>query len=309
MLHPMILLVVFIFGTVIGSFLNVVIYRTPVILLALWPEEEEDLEIPAGFLQRFVFACRYLGWDLWWSIAYLFKDIWQEAKHVLKGISFPASHCGNCQTPIAWYDNLPVLSWFILGGRCRHCQQAYSARYPLIEFLSGLLFVYVYWLKGPGLDFALWSLVVAGLWAIFWIDIDTQFVFNVMTYPSIFLGILYNGTNANLKWSLAGGLIAWLLFESVMFLSLWLLGKEGMGGGDVKLAILIGVWLGPAQLMVALSLAFVIGTLIGIMLLLRQGQSKPFPFGPFLVMGMLFAMSVGDRLWSWYIDKSIWYLS
>ncbi|MEZ0369682.1 MAG: A24 family peptidase, partial [Candidatus Sericytochromatia bacterium] len=144
------------------------------------------------------------------------------------------------------------------------------------------------------------------LWAMLWIDLDTQFIFNVMTYPSIFLGILYNGSKGNLKWSLAGGLLAWCLFEAIVFLGIWLLQKEGMGGGDVKLAVLLGIWLGPARLMVALGLAFVTGSLVGLLLLAIYRQSRPFPFGPFLVLGGLASLSVGDSLLSWYIDKSFW---
>jgi len=164
--------------------------------------------------------------------------------------------------------------------------------------------IYTLWLYGPSIDFLYWSLIVSGLWAIFWIDFDTQFVFNVMTYPSILLGILYNGTKVSLIWSLTVFLLAWFIFELIMFMSIWLLKKEGMGGGDVKLAIVIGVWLGPAHLLVALALAFFVGTLAGILLLVSRRQSQPFPFGPFLVLGMLLSMAVGDQLWTWYIGKS-----
>ncbi len=298
---------IFVVGALIGSFLNVVIYRTPVILLAGAEDEiNEEPTIPATFGSRLKWTLNYFWEDFSYSVSYLFKDFWVESGAVLKGLSFPGSHCGNCQNSVAWYDNLPVISWFILAGRCRHCHEPYSFRYPLIEALTGLLFVYVFWLKGPSLDLFAWLFWAAALWAVFWIDVDTQFVFNVMTYPSIFLGILYNGSKGNLKWSLAGGLLAWCLFEAIALLSVLLLKKEGMGGGDVKLAMLLGVWLEPKLLMISLMLAFVTGSLAGLALVAIRRQSQPFPFGPFLVLGGLVALSVGDSLWAWYIDKSIW---
>ncbi len=297
----------FVFGALIGSFLNVVIYRTPVILLAGWAEEDEEPEspeIPDALLPRVWFTLKYFFSDVLYTLLYPFKDFWVEAFHVLKGISFPGSRCGHCQKDIAWYDNLPILSWFLLGGRCRHCKASYSFRYPLIEALTGLLFVYTYFLYPQWSDLLFWLPLVSLIWAIFWIDLDTQFVFNVMTYPSIFLGILYNGSKANLGWALIGGLIAWCFFEGVSLLSLLLLKKQGMGGGDIKLAVLMGVWLGPEQLLVALAIAFVTGSIMGVVLMMRQGESKPFPFGPFLVVGMLLSMAFGEHLWAWYIGKS-----
>lgn len=301
---------VFLFGSIVGSFLNVVIFRAPQILLSEWekeehPEEEEDLEIPDTFFQRLVFALRYIWTDLILSLAYIFQDFFKESYLIFKGISFPASHCGHCQKNISWYDNLPIISWFILKGKCRNCHHPYRFRYPLVELLTGLLFVFMLYIKGPEASFLFFLALVSILWCIFWIDLDTQFVFNVMTYPSILLGILYNVSIGNLKWSLVGGLIAWIMFESIMFLSICLLQKEGMGGGDVKLAIMLGIWLGPVQLMVALGIAFVLGTLVGVGLVLIKKESKPFPFGPFLVIGALVSIAVGEQLWTWYISKSI----
>lgn len=300
----------FIAGSMIGSFLNVVIFRTPQLLLAT-PEltelaSDEDYHIPEQWQKRFVWGLDYIFSDLVYSLLYIKDDFFKEFKTVFKGLSFPASHCGNCQSTIAWYDNLPVLSWFILGGKCRKCHQAYSFRYPLIEILTGILFVYTFYLKGLTIDLIFFLIFVSTVWSMFWIDLDTQFIFNVMTYPSIFLGILYNGTNGNLKWSFIGALIAWCLFEFVMLFSIWFLQKEGMGGGDVKLAILIGVWLGPVLLMSTLMMAFIAGSIVGVFLMAIRRESRPFPFGPFLIAGSLVSMSVGNNLWTWYIDKSMW---
>ncbi|MBF2052153.1 MAG: prepilin peptidase [Candidatus Sericytochromatia bacterium] len=300
-------LFVALFGLVIGSFLNVVIFRTPAILLADCTEEEleEEQSIPDAFFARVVWALRYVLSDIWFSVAYCFKDFWQESVLVLKGIAFPASHCGHCQQPVRWYDNLPVLSWFWLRGKCRHCQQAFSFRYPLIEALTASLFCYAFWLTGMSPELPLSLFLVAVLWTIFWIDLDTQFIFNVMTYPSILIAILYNAYQGTLFLALATGLGVWALFELIMLLSIIFLRKEGMGGGDVKLAILLGIWLGPSKLVVALALAFTLGALAGLGLLLVSRQSKPFPFGPFLVLGALVSWGVGDGVWTWYINKSI----
>lgn len=300
-------LFVALFGLIIGSFLNVVIFRTPAILLAGCTEEEldEDPEIPAAFFSRSLWAARYVLTDIWFSLAYCFKDFWQESALVLKGIAFPPSHCGQCQQPVRWYDNLPVISWFWLRGKCRHCQTPFSFRYPLIEALTALLFCYALWLSGPGPALPLALFLVAVLWSIFWIDLDTQFIFNVMTYPSILITILYNAYQGTLFLAVATGLGVWALFELIMLLSILFLRKEGMGGGDVKLAILLGIWLGPAKLVVALAFAFTLGALAGIALLLVNRHSKPFPFGPFLVLGALVSWGVGDGVWTWYINKSI----
>lgn len=305
MTHPLIWYgLIFVLGTMIGSFLNVVIYRTPALLLALPAEEEEEIEIPTRWGARFLFSGAYVMEQLKYDLLYLFGDLWRESWIVLKGLSFPGSHCGHCQQDIAWYDNLPVLSWFILGGKCRHCKQSYSIRYASIEFLTGLLFLAVFAHYGLSAEMGVMLILVSILWAILWIDFDTQFIFNVMTYPSIFLGLLYNGSKGNLHESLLGGVLAWLLFELVMFFSIWVLQKEGMGGGDVKLAVLLGVWLGPPLMLVALFLAFTVGSLAGITLLVFRRQSRPFPFGPFMVLGALASLSFGDGLWSWYINKS-----
>lgn len=295
------------FGLVIGSFLNVVIYRTPAILLAGYAEEEldEDVQIPAPFFERSIWALRYVLSDIWFSLLYGVQDFWTESYQVLKGLAFPPSHCGQCQQPVSWYDNLPVLSWFILKGKCRHCRADFSFRYPLIEALTAALFCYALWLSAFGWELLFSLGLVSVLWSIFWIDLDTQFIFNVMTYPSIFVTILYNAYQGTFFSAVATGFAVWAVFELMMLLSICFLRKEGMGGGDVKLAILLAVWLGPAKLMVALALAFTLGAVAGIGLLLVNRQSKPFPFGPFLVLGGLVAWGVGDGIWTWYINKSI----
>lgn len=296
---------VFILGTLIGSFLNVVIYRLPQTLLAQaeWDDSEEEIEIPASFGHRFIWGLKYVASDIGWAGVYLFKEFPKEFWQSLKSISFPASQCPSCKHAIAWYDNLPVLSWFVLGGKCRICKTHFSFRYPLNEFICGLLFLYVYGMTGLNADFLLWAGFVAVLWVIFWIDLDHQFIFNVITYPSIFIGIVYNVTKGMTSQTTWGVLIGFALFEALIFLSIVLLGKEGMGGGDVRLVMMLGAWLGPVRLLSALALAFILGSAVGIVLLLRQRESVPFSFGPALVLGGLISMRLGEKLWTWYINS------
>ena len=126
---------VFILGTMIGSFLNVVIYRLPQALLSQEElneiENEDESEIPQVFGARFVWGLKYVAWDIGWILVYLFKELPHEMGLTLKSISFPASQCSTCNQKIAWYDNIPIVSWFILQEKCRKCKTAFSFRYPL----------------------------------------------------------------------------------------------------------------------------------------------------------------------------------
>lgn len=297
----------FVYGTLIGSFLNVVIYRTPSALLPLYTDgdetEDESVEIPTQLWPRLRFASSYVWQDLLWNLDYLLKQLGPEMLLLVRKLSHPGSHCGHCKTPVAAYDNLPVVSWFILKGRCRHCQQPFSFRYPFIEILTGLLFVYVWHTFGWSAETLWWLGFSSILWAIFWIDFDQQFIFNVMTYPSILAGIVYNGTKGSPEIAFWGILAAFLSFELIILLSLVILQKEGMGGGDIKLAMVLGAWLGPSQLLVALAIAFTLGSVVGGALLITRKSSRPFPFGPFLVVGGLLTMSIGENLWAWYINS------
>ena len=296
---------IFISGTVIGSFLNVVIYRLPAALLNQDPEDNETPEetIPSTFLKRMIWGLKYLGSDILWMFLYIVQDFPSELLLGLKTISYPPSHCGKCQKTILWYDNIPVLSWLLLRGKCRNCSAPYSVRYSVNEFLCGCLFLSVFTLTGWQFDLLYLLFLTAALWVIFWIDLDHQFIFNVTSYPSILLGIIYNASKGSLYQSLWGILIGFLVFELIVVMSIILLQKEGMGGGDIRLAMTLGAWLGPSQLIVALAIAFVIGAIVGLILVMYKGESKPFSFGPALVIGGFLSMHIGENLWTWYINS------
>jgi leader peptidase (prepilin peptidase)/N-methyltransferase len=298
-------LLIFISGAMLGSFLNVVIYRLPKTLLTLHPEEEdEEAEaLPPHVLRRLLWSLQYVGADILWMLLYLVREFPGELFVSIKAISYPPSSCGNCQKPIAWYDNLPILGWFLLRGKCRKCQVPYSFRYPFNEFLCGCLFISIFMLTGWHSDLVFLLIFACLLWVIFWIDLDHQFIFNVTSYPSIFLGIIYNASKGSLTHALWGILTGLLVFELIVIVSIVVLQKEGMGGGDIRLAMALGAWLGPQKLTVALALAFIIGSIVGLCLLMLKKESKPFSFGPALVTGGLLSMHIGENLWTWYINS------
>lgn len=303
---------IFWFGAMVGSFLNVVIYRLPVAMLALWPDENEtpassEDEIPADWGGRFRYAFQYWLSDTWWSLAYCWSEFGREAKTALHRLSWPSSHCSQCKMPIKAYDNIPILSWFLLLGRCRHCKQPFSFRYALNEIICGGLFLGIWYLAPTPLEFLFLTSLIGSLWAIFWIDFDQQLIFNVITYPSILMGIVYNLSKGTLSISFAGILLGYILLEGIVLLSIVAMGKEGMGGGDVKLAMLLGSWLGPQLLLVALALAFLLGSAVGVWLLWLRKSSRPFPFGPALVLGGIISLSIGEFLWTWYIKAVVAY--
>ncbi|PIQ24690.1 hypothetical protein COW36_23220 [bacterium (Candidatus Blackallbacteria) CG17_big_fil_post_rev_8_21_14_2_50_48_46] len=297
---------IFLLGSIVGSFLNVVIYRLPEALLKNYDEtetqEETSEQIPQNIFFRIFWALKYIGLDIFWMLQYFIQDFPKEFLLSLKAVSFPASRCPKCLKDIAWYDNIPILSWFILRGKCRNCSAPFSFRYPLNEFICGLLFLYAFSITGFQGDFLAWAFFLSVLWVIFWIDLDHQFIFNVTTYPSIFLGIVYNVSKGLTSHTLWGVLIGLSLFELIVFLAIVLLRREeGMGGGDVRLVMVLGAWLGPIKLGSALALAFIVGSIAGIILLVRKRESIPFSFGPALVLGGVISMRLGEKLWAWYI--------
>lgn len=212
-------------------------------------------------------------------------------------IVYPGSRCPHCQAPIRAKDNVPVLSYLLLRGRCRSCGGRISARYPLVELLMAILTVAVWSaFTGPlprlaGLGFAFLMVVIT------FIDLDHQLILNRITYPGIAAGLLLSAAQDRAVPALLAASGAGALIAAIVVLS-----RGGMGGGDIKLAALIGAFLGWPGVAVALFTGFMAGGVVGIGLLaLRlRGRKDAIPFGPWLAVGALVALFWGDAIAAWY---------
>lgn len=261
---PLLAAVCLVLGLVVGSFLNVVAYRLPLMLERQWQGNDVAEGTP-----RF--------------------DLLQ-----------PGSHCPRCKAPVAWRHNVPLLGWLWLRGRCANCQAPIPVRYPLLELTAGLLAALVALRFGPspagvaamGLSFALLTLTV--------IDIDHMLLPDAITLPGIWAGLLVNlgGTFTSIDSAVVGAVAGYLVLWLVYHLFKWLTGKEGMGYGDFKLLALLGAWLGWQALPACLLLASLIGTVYGLasILLRRRDAQKPFPFGPFLAIAGWINLLWGEAL-------------
>src|SRR6185295_3786420 len=216
----------------------------------------------------------------------------------------PRSHCPQCGTTIAWYDNVPVVSYVALGGRCRTCRTHISVVYPVVELLTGGLAVALWYRLGPTLAFGGYLAFAAALVTITFIDLDYQIIPDVISLPGIALGIgvsfvspLVRPLDAVLGAAAGGGFLL-----AIAALYQWLRGQEGMGGGDVKLLAMIGAFLGWQSLFVTVMVASIVGSVIGVALMLHQrADSKlAIPFGPFLACGALVHLFFGDRILAFY---------
>lgn len=221
----------------------------------------------------------------------------------------PPSHCPGCDKQIRAYDNIPVLSWLILRGRCRDCHTRISARYPAVEALTALLFALMAWKFGASWELPAYLYLVAVGVALAFIDFDTKRLPDKLTLPSYaVLGALL-ALPATLEPDWASYLQAWLgalaLFGFYFILAL--IYPAGMGFGDVKLAGVLGLalgWLGWGVLVVGGFLGFMLGGLVGAMILLtgRGGRKTAIPFGPFMIAGALLAILIGEPIANWYLD-------
>lgn len=269
------------FGLVVGSFLNVVIGRLPVMLQRQWQAEcaaLTDSSKTTEQLERF-------------------------------NLAVPNSRCPTCNQAITWYDNIPVLSWLLLKARCRNCKTAISARYPLIETLTGVVFGLLCWNFGINAELLLWCLFAALLICLFFIDLDHMLLPDQLTYLLLWLGLLYAlfGGAVPLQDAVIGAMAGYLALWSVYWAFKLLTGKEGMGYGDFKLLAAFGAWLGYTLLPVVVIAAAVSGAVLGIIWqrLQRERQGQPIPFGPFLICGGVIAMLWGEALlssyWNWLL--------
>ena len=225
-----------------------------------------------------------------------------------ESVVWPGSHCPHCDVPIAWYDNIPLLSFVLLRGRCRRCAAPISWRYPVVEALTAALFVQSIAAFGPSLR-AVQSMVLGTLLIIvFFVDLDHFIIPNRVTYPGTVVGLLF--TAALSGWRPAAGAAATAAalggaFVLINVVSARLLGEEGMGLGDAKLAAMIGAFLGWPNGAVAILLGVFLGGAVGVCLLaLRlKGRREHIPFGPALAAGALGAMWWGPGLLHWYLGR------
>ncbi len=264
-----------ILGLMIGSFLNVVIYRLPLMMEKEWRAQcHEFLELPLPAAPKSPFA------------------VFNLAK--------PASHCPQCKHAISASENIPVLSYLVQRGKCRHCAAPISARYPLIESVTALLTVFVAVRFGfTWLTLAV-LLLTWGLIALTMIDFDHQLLPDDITLPLLWLGLLVNtqGWLTPLDSAVWGAIGGYLLLWGIYWLFKLITGKEGMGYGDFKLLAALGAWLGWQALPQIILLSSLVGAVVGITLIVVKGRDRnvPIPFGPYLACAGFIALLWGDSL-------------
>jgi len=221
-------------------------------------------------------------------------------------IAFPRSFCPHCQAPIRAYDNIPLLSYLLLGGRCRMCRTGISWRYPLVEALTGGVALGLFIKFGPSFLFFSTLAFAAALIVITFIDLDHRIIPDVISLPGIAVGFLLAvfGSVVTIKESLIGIAVGGGSLYLVAFSYQLLTKREGMGGGDVKLLAMIGAWLGWKAILFTLFFASLSGTFIGggAMLIQKEGRHYAIPFGPFLAFSALAYIFIGSQLINWYLD-------
>jgi leader peptidase (prepilin peptidase)/N-methyltransferase len=224
---------------------------------------------------------------------------------VHESIVFPASHCRSCSLPLAWYENLPLLSYLVLRGRCRSCGAPFSGRYFLVELLTALLAIALVYRFGLSLTTAGYFAFVAALVIITFIDLDHWIIPNVISLPGVVAGILFSLVSPTLTlWDSIIGAIAGASVLLAVFGGYYLVTREeGIGMGDPKLLAMIGAFLGWRAIGFTLFCASLTGSLIGVALMLYRGADRkmPVPFGPFLAFGALCYLFFGEQLISWYL--------
>ncbi len=224
-----------------------------------------------------------------------------------RSIVFPGSACPRCGKPIAWYDNLPVLSYALLRARCRNCRASISWRYPAVEIACGVLFVLAYSRFETGTTLASALILLAGLVAITAIDLDHQIIPDVLSLPGIALGLLFSLAPGGIGWvpSLLGVLLGGGVFVVIIVASTLVLGQAGMGTGDVKLGAMLGAFLGWKLVLLSILLSTLLGGPMAAVLLAtgRKSRKDPIPFGPFLALGGLISLFWGEALLGWYFAQ------
>jgi leader peptidase (prepilin peptidase)/N-methyltransferase len=278
------LVVVGLFGLIVGSFLNVVAYRLPIMMEREWRRQCEELASEPSTVPAHAHDKQF--------------DLWQ-----------PRSACPACGAQVTARDNIPLLSYLLLRGRCRNCGAAISVRYPMIEAAAAVIAIMVAWVFGPT-----WQMLAAvgvswTLLALSVIDIDRFLLPDSLTLPLMWCGFLASALwlgdtplFVDLHSSVIGAVGGYLSLWFVYQLFKWLTGKEGMGHGDFKLLAALGAWLGWQMLPLVIVMSASAGALIGgaQMIARRRSRQTPIPFGPYLAAAGWIALLWGDRLNDWY---------
>lgn len=264
-----------ILGLLIGSFLNVVIHRVPKMM-----QRESD--------------------------NYVASESGKELPHTERyNLMVPRSACPHCGHQITALENIPVLSYLAIGGKCRGCKAAISARYPLVELLTGISSAFMIWHFGSGIAGLGAMLFVWLLIAMTFIDADTQLLPDDLTLPLLWCGLLINinGTFTSLSSAVIGAAAGYLSLWSIYWLFKLSTGKEGMGYGDFKLLAALGAWMGWSMLPLIILLSSLVGALVGISLMVftKMSKNNPIPFGPYLAVAGLIALLWGKQISQQYL--------
>jgi leader peptidase (prepilin peptidase) / N-methyltransferase len=264
-----------IFGLLVGSFLNVVIHRLPKMMEREWHNN---------------------------CLALQGKEVSEQTKFTL---ATPRSACPSCNHQISALENIPIISYLLLGGKCKSCKSKISIRYPLVEALTGALLGLVAYQFGYTYTTLFAWVFTLALITLTFIDFDTQLLPDDITLPLLWLGLMFNLTTGftDLKSAVIGAATGYLILWSVYWLFKIVTKKEGMGYGDFKLLAAIGAWFGWQIIPAVILLSSVLGAVIGIALILLKGKTgnTAIPFGPFLALGGIAALFFGQQLASFYL--------
>ena len=269
-----------IIGLMVGSFLNVVIYRLPIMMQRGWKQEcQEFLELPVSGQAEETF-----------------------------NLSLPGSHCPACNAEIKALQNIPVLSYLLLKGKCANCQTSISIRYPVIEALTGVLSVVVAYLLGSQIETLFGLILTWTLIALSGIDFDHQLLPDNITLPILWLGLFLSLFNiftdpvSSIIGAIAGYLFLWTIYQLFKLLT----GKEGMGYGDFKLLALFGAWLGWQYLPLIILLSSLMGAIVGtsMIIFVQRDKNIPIPFGPYLAIAGWIALLWGEQINTLYLSNA-----
>lgn len=222
-----------------------------------------------------------------------------------ESIIYPASHCPKCRSKIKPVDNIPLLSYILLKGRCRNCKSKISIQYPVVELLTGLIYLIIYLIYGLSIQTLIYIILSSALIIIAFVDLNEQVILGILSLPGIAIGLILSFfvpyisyVNSVLGILVGGGIILIIRFAGSLIFK-----KESMGLGDIELVAMIGAFLGWRYITISLFLGFFLGALTGIILILSKIKSREdtVPFGPFIVLGSFITLFWGEKIISWYI--------